>query len=55
MNFAEKEYKRMHKGTKNTNNIRKKEEKPDWFNQEIAENTASIDEIKELEERIGSR
>ena len=56
MNFAEKEYKRMHKGSKTvTNNIKKKEEKPTWFNQEIAENTASIDEIKKLEERIGSR
>ena len=56
MNFAEKEYKRMYKSRKNTNSsVKKKEEKPDWFNQEIVENTASIEEIKKLEERIGSR
>ena len=57
MNFAEKEYKRMHKNNnKNTNTKTiKKEQKPDWFNQSIEENTASIEEIKALEERIGSR
>ena len=39
----------------NSVKIIKKEEKPDWFNQSIEENTASLDEIKALEERIGSR
>lgn len=55
MNFAEMEYKRMNKKTKNSNKVLKKEEKPDWFNQSIEENTATDEEIKELEQRIGSR
>ena len=46
----------MHKNCKNTTTkMMKKEEKPDWFNQNIEENTASLEEIKKLEERIGSR
>ena len=57
MNFAEQEYKRMRKNNNKNNSVKiiKKEEKPDWFNQSIEENTASLDEIKALEERIGSR
>ncbi len=57
MNFAEQEYKRMRKNNNKNNNVKiiKKEEKPDWFNQSIEENTASLEEIKALEERIGSR
>ena len=55
MNFAEMEYKRMNKKTKNSSKVLKKEEKPDWFNQSIEENTATDEEIKELEQRIGSR
>lgn len=55
MNFAEMEYKRMNKKTKKSSKALKKEEKPDWFNQSIEENTATDEEIKELEQRIGSR
>ncbi len=51
MHLAEKEY----KGSRKKANVRFKEEKPDWFNQNIDENKASIDEIKALEARIGSR
>ena len=55
MSFAEAEYKRMHKSKPKNNKTIKKEEKPDWFNQSIEENTASLEEIKALEARIGSR
>ena len=30
-----------------------KEEKPNWFNQSIEENTASLEDIKALEARLG--
>jgi len=55
MNFAENEYKKMHKSKNKQANKIKKEEKPDWFNQSIEENTATEEEIKALEQRIGSR
>ena len=57
MNFAEQEYKRMRKNNNKNNGekIIKKEKKPDWFNQSIEENMATLEEIKALEERIGSR
>ena len=57
MDFAEQEYKRMRKSNNKNNSVKviKKEEKPDWFNQSIEENTASLEEIRALEERIGSR
>ena len=55
MKFAEDEYKRMHKTKSKNIKTVKKEEKPDWFDQTIEENTASLEEIKALEERIGSR
>ena len=54
MKIAEDEYKKR-KGKKSNIKIIKKEEKPEWFNQNIEENKASIDEIKALEQRIGSR
>lgn len=55
MKIAEDEYKKR-KGKKYSNTkVIKKEDKPEWFNQNIEENTASVDEIKALEERIGSR
>jgi len=44
MKIAEKEYK-----NKKINKKAKKEEKPIWFNQNIEENTASEEEIKEME------
>ena len=44
MKIAEKEYK-----NKKTTKKDKKEEKPIWFNQNIEENTASEEEIKEME------
>lgn len=55
MKIAESEYKKRNKHQGNTKIVTKKEEKPEWFNQTIEENTASIDEINELERRIGSR
>ena len=56
MKFAESEYKRNNGVKKNSakKNI-KVESKPEWFNQEIEENTATDLEIKALEQRIGSR
>lgn len=54
MKFAEDEYKKR-KGKNSNIKVIKKEEKPEWFNQDIAENKASIEEIKALEQRIGSR
>ena len=54
MKFAESEYKkRNNKPVKK--DISKIENKPDWFDKNIEENTASMDEIKALEQRIGSR
>lgn len=44
MKIAEKEYKNKKKSKKDI-----KEEKPIWFNQNIEENTASEEEIKEME------
>ena len=56
MKFAESEYKRKSNFKTSTDKKNKKlESKPEWFNQEIEENTASDLEIKALEERIGSR
>lgn len=54
MKIAEDEYKKR-KGKNSNIKVIKKEEKPEWFNQNIEENKASIDEIKALEQRIGSR
>ena len=54
MKIAEDEYKKR-KGKNSNIKVIKKEEKPEWFNQDIAENKASIEEIKALEQRIGSR
>lgn len=55
MNFAENEYKkRIRKTTKKDYSV-KVEKKPEWFDQNIEENTASQEEIRALEERIGSR
>lgn len=56
MKFAEKEYKKNTNVKRNYKNSNiKVENKPDWFNQNIEENKASTDEIKALEDRIGSR
>ena len=54
MKTAEDEYKRRNKSKVQDKKI-KVEKRPDWFDQEIKENTATIDEIKALEERIGNR
>ena len=54
MKFAEEEYKKNNKSKVNKK-VQKIESKPEWFNQEIEENTATDKEIKALEERIGSR
>ena len=54
MKIAEDEYKKR-KGKNSNIKVIKKEEKPEWFNQNIEENKASIEEIKALEQRIGSR
>lgn len=54
MKIAEDEYKKR-KGKNSNIKVIKKEEKPEWFNQDIAENKASIEEIKALEQRIESR
>ena len=54
MKIAEDEYKKR-KGKNSNIKVMKKEEKPEWFNQNIEENKASIEEIKALEQRIGSR
>ena len=54
MKFAEAEYKKNNR----KNSVKKTvkiESKPEWFNQEIEENTATDLEIKALEQRIGSR
>ncbi len=48
MNIAEKEYKKR----KSTPKIVKKSITPDWFNKEIEEDTASIEEIEKLESRM---
>ena len=49
MEFAEKEYKK----TKNNNKqLKKKEEKPEWFNKEIKEEKASEEEINEISELL---
>ena len=54
MKTAEDEYKRRNNSKQQVKKV-KIEKKPDWFDQEIKENTATIDEIKALEERIGNR
>ena len=54
MKIAEDEYKKR-KGKNSNIKVIKKEEKPEWFNQNIEDNKASIEEIKALEQRIGSR
>lgn len=54
MKFAEEEYKKRN-NKKVIKNTIKVEKKPDWFNQNIEESKATLDEIKALEERIGSR
>ena len=54
MRTAEEEYKKRNKNKIQNKNI-KVETKPDWFNQDIKENTATDLEIKALEERIGNR
>ena len=49
MEFAEKEYKK----TKNLKKTTKKvEEKPEWFNKEIKEEQASVEEINEISELL---
>ncbi|MDO4962725.1 MAG: DnaD domain protein [bacterium] len=47
MNIAEEEYKKKRKVKEKAKTIPKN---PDWFNKDIKENTATLDEIKELEE-----
>ena len=40
------------KTKKNTIKTVKKEERPDWFNKNIEEETASSEDIKKLEEKL---
>ena len=52
--FSRDEYKKRNKSKAQIKRV-KVEKRPDWFDQDIKENTATIDEIKALEERIGNR
>jgi len=55
MNIAEQEYqKRTAKSGTTTYNRRKTDIQPKWFNQDIQEENATEEQIKELEELIGS-
>lgn len=54
MKIAEDEYKKRNKSKGQIKRV-KVEKRPDWFDQDIKENTATMDEIKALEERIGNR
>ncbi len=44
--------KKENKTKKTSNKIVKKEVKPDWFNKDVAEDTASLEDIKKLEEKL---
>ena len=53
MNIAEKEYHSRKTGSKpvevKTTNIKKLEQTPVWFNKDIEENSATEEEIRQLE------
>ena len=49
MNIAEEEYKKKKKVKEPTKKVK---ETPEWFNKDIKEEEATLDEIKKLEERM---
>lgn len=51
MNIAEEEYKKR-KNSTSVKSVKKTVKTPEWFNKDINENTATDDEIKELEEYL---
>ncbi len=55
MKLAEKEYKNITRKKSVKKDSVKVEKSPEWFDKNIEENKASLEEIKALEERIGSR
>ena len=52
MNIAEKEYKKKKNLSKSKETKRPISSKPDWFNKDIKEDMATLEEIEKLESRM---